>query len=108
LGGPQVFYSHSSPSSSRSYLYKVLILGDAGVGKSSLIKNLTNLAFDPSSKATIGVEFSTKLLTLDSGKRVKLQLWDTAGQERYRSITASFFRGAAGAIVVYDVTFRKR
>jgi len=85
-------------------LFKVILLGDSGVGKSSVLSRLTGKGFSLNTKATIGVEFAVKTLPLASGSVVKLQLWDTAGQERYRSISKSYYRGAVAGVVVYDIT----
>eukprot|EP00271_Cylindrocystis_brebissonii_P005166 TRINITY_DN17113_c0_g1_i1.p1 TRINITY_DN17113_c0_g1~~TRINITY_DN17113_c0_g1_i1.p1 ORF type:complete len:209 (-),score=32.71 TRINITY_DN17113_c0_g1_i1:215-841(-) len=87
------------------HLFKLLLIGDSGVGKSCLLLRFTSDAFDDMSP-TIGVDFKLKLLTLD-GKRLKLTIWDTAGQERFRTLTSSYYRGAHGIILVYDVTKRE-
>uniref|UniRef100_A0A914PZS8 Ras-related protein Rab-25 n=1 Tax=Panagrolaimus davidi TaxID=227884 RepID=A0A914PZS8_9BILA len=79
------------------------MIGDSGVGKSNLLSRFTSNEFDLSSKTTIGVEFATKTIQFDD-KKIKAQIWDTAGQERYRAVTAAYYRGAIGAIVVYDIT----
>ncbi|MED6173526.1 Ras- protein Rab11D [Stylosanthes scabra] len=85
------------------YLFKLVLIGDSGVGKSNLLSRFTRNEFNLESKSTIGVEFATKTLNIDS-KVVKAQIWDTAGQERYRAITSAYYRGAVGALLVYDVT----
>jgi Ras-related protein Rab-11A len=85
------------------YLFKLVLIGDSGVGKSNLLSRFTKNEFNLESKSTIGVEFATKTLKLD-GKVIKAQIWDTAGQERYRAITSAYYRGAVGALLVYDVT----
>ncbi|KAL0534981.1 hypothetical protein IC582_029289 [Cucumis melo] len=85
------------------YLFKVVLIGDSGVGKSNLLSRFTKNEFSLESKSTIGVEFATRSLNVD-GKVVKAQIWDTAGQERYRAITSAYYRGAVGALLVYDVT----
>ncbi|CAK9321123.1 unnamed protein product [Citrullus colocynthis] len=85
------------------YLFKVVLIGDSGVGKSNLLSRFTKNEFSLESKSTIGVEFATRSLNLD-GKVIKAQIWDTAGQERYRAITSAYYRGAVGALLVYDVT----
>ncbi|KAE9616931.1 hypothetical protein Lal_00034669 [Lupinus albus] len=85
------------------YLFKLVLIGDSGVGKSNLLSRFTRNEFNLESKSTIGVEFATKSLSVD-GKIVKAQIWDTAGQERYRAITSAYYRGAVGALLVYDVT----
>ncbi|CAI9260671.1 ras-related protein RABA1c [Lactuca sativa] len=85
------------------YLFKVVLIGDSGVGKSNLLSRFTRNEFSLESKSTIGVEFATRSLNVDS-KVIKAQIWDTAGQERYRAITSAYYRGAVGALLVYDVT----
>merc|ERR1712216_550612 len=85
------------------YLFKVVLIGDSGVGKSNLLSRFTRNEFSLESKSTIGVEFATRSLDVD-GKTVKAQIWDTAGQERYRAITSAYYRGAVGALLVYDMT----
>lgn len=86
------------------YLFKVVMIGDSGVGKSNLLMRYTKGDFNIESKTTIGVEFATKTVTTQDKKVVKAQIWDTAGQERYRAITNAYYRGAVGALLVYDVT----
>jgi len=85
---------------------KILIIGESGVGKSSLLLRFTDDQFDPEMAATIGVDFKVKVMN-QQGNRVKLAIWDTAGQERFRTLTPSYYRGAQGAILVYDVTSRE-
>lgn len=85
------------------YLFKVVLVGDSGVGKSNLLSRFTCNEFSLESKSTIGVEFATRSIQVD-GKIVKAQIWDTAGQERYRAISSAYYRGAVGALVVYDIT----
>lgn len=85
------------------YLFKVVLIGDSGVGKSNLLSRFTRNEFCLESKSTIGVEFATRTLEVE-GRTVKAQIWDTAGQERYRAITSAYYRGALGALLVYDVT----
>uniref|UniRef100_T1JHA0 small monomeric GTPase n=1 Tax=Strigamia maritima TaxID=126957 RepID=T1JHA0_STRMM len=84
---------------------KILIIGESGVGKSSLLLRFTDDTFDPELPATIGVDFKVKTITVD-GNRAKLAIWDTAGQERFRTLTPSYYRGAQGVILVYDVSNR--
>ena len=88
---------------SYDYLFKVVLIGDSGVGKSNLLSRFTRNEFSLESKSTIGVEFATRSIQVD-GKTVKAQIWDTAGQERYRAITSAYYRGAVGALLVYDIT----
>eukprot|EP01067_Filipodium_phascolosomae_P001875 Filipodium_phascolosomae@DN2186_c0_g1_i2.p1 len=88
-----------------AYLFKYIIIGDTGVGKSCLLLQFTDKRFRSDHDLTIGVEFGSRLITLQQ-KQIKLQIWDTAGQESFRSITRSYYRGAAGALLVYDVTRR--
>eukprot|EP00429_Kryptoperidinium_foliaceum_P087303 CAMPEP_0176186688 /NCGR_PEP_ID=MMETSP0121_2-20121125/1999_1 /TAXON_ID=160619 /ORGANISM="Kryptoperidinium foliaceum, Strain CCMP 1326" /LENGTH=214 /DNA_ID=CAMNT_0017525181 /DNA_START=42 /DNA_END=690 /DNA_ORIENTATION=- len=77
------------------YLFKVVLIGDSGVGKSNLLSRFTRNEFNLDSKSTIGVEFATKSIQVDN-KTIKAQIWDTAGQERYRAITSAYYRGAVG------------
>ncbi|CAH8603354.1 unnamed protein product [Heterobilharzia americana] len=85
------------------YLFKVVLIGDSGVGKSNLLSRFTRNQFNLESKSTIGVEFATRSIQID-GKVIRAQIWDTAGQERYRAITSAYYRGAVGALLVYDVS----
>jgi len=89
------------------YVLKFIITGDAAVGKSSLLIRLTDQRFLANPDPTLGVEFGSKLIEIpEEGKIIKLQCWDTAGTESFRSITRSYYRGAAGCLLVYDVTSR--
>ncbi|KAF9272495.1 hypothetical protein BGZ68_002356, partial [Mortierella alpina] len=88
-----------------NYLFKVVVAGDTGVGKSNLTARFTRNAFDRESKSTIGVEFMTKNIQVDT-MIIKAQIWDTAGTERYRAITSAYYRGAVGAVLVYDIAKR--
>jgi len=85
---------------------KILIIGESGVGKSSLLLRFVDDTFDNDIGATIGVDFKVKTIDID-GNRMKLALWDTAGQERFRTLTPSYYRGAQGVIFVYDVSTRQ-
>ncbi|KEG06521.1 rab7 GTP binding protein [Trypanosoma grayi] len=89
--------------SSKRQLLKIIILGDSGVGKTSLMHQYVNKKFDSRYKATIGADFLTKDLEID-GQMVTLQIWDTAGQERFQSLGSAFYRGADACILVFDVT----
>ena len=82
---------------------KIVLVGDSGVGKSNIISKYTKNEFNYESKTTIGVEFATKALVQEN-KTIKVQIWDTAGQERYRSMASAYYRGAMGALLVYDIT----
>jgi len=90
---------------SYAFLFKYIIIGDTGVGKSCLLLQFTDKRFQPIHDLTIGVEFGARSIQVDN-KTIKLQIWDTAGQESFRSITRSYYRGAAGALLVYDITRR--
>jgi small GTP-binding protein len=87
-------------------LLKLLLLGDSGVGKSSLLTQYVEDDFHDVFISTIGIDFRNKTLDVD-GHRVKLRIWDTAGQERFRTLTAQFYRGSQGILMVYDVTSRE-
>ncbi|XP_021907378.1 ras-related protein RABA5b [Carica papaya] len=85
------------------YLFKIVLIGDSAVGKSNLLSRFSRNEFDTNTKATIGVEFQTQVMEID-GKEIKAQIWDTAGQERFRAVTSAYYRGAVGALVVYDIS----
>nr|BAA06701.1 mgp1 GTP-binding protein [Zea mays] len=85
------------------YVFKIVVIGDDAVGKSQLLSGFARNEFSLDSKGTIGVEFATRSIRFED-KVVKAQIWDTAGQERYLAITSAYYRGAAGALLVYDVT----
>lgn len=82
---------------------KVCILGDSGVGKSSLVQRFVHNTFSIANESTIGASFMTKTLIVNQ-KTVKLNIWDTAGQEKYRALAPMYYRGAAACVIVYDVT----
>ncbi|XP_042627611.1 ras-related protein Rab-4B-like [Cyprinus carpio] len=90
-------------SETYDFLFKFLVIGSAGTGKSCLLHQFIENKFKQDSNHTIGVEFGSRVVSV-AGKTVKLQIWDTAGQERFRSVTRSYYRGAAGALLVYDIT----
>ncbi|KAH0458988.1 hypothetical protein IEQ34_011802 [Dendrobium chrysotoxum] len=97
---------HGEFSQKVDYVFKVVLIGDSAVGKSQLLARFSRNEFSIDSKATIGVEFQTRTLTIDN-KTIKAQIWDTAGQERYRAVTSAYYRGAVGAMLVYDMTKRQ-
>lgn len=88
------------------YVFKIVLIGDSAVGKSQILARFARNEFSLDSKATIGVEFQTRTLLIQH-KSVKAQIWDTAGQERYRAVTSAYYRGAVGAMLVYDITKRQ-
>ncbi len=85
------------------YLFKILLIGDSGVGKSCILTRFADETFAESFISTIGVDFKIRTIEIDN-KMIKLQIWDTAGQERFRTITSSYYRGSHGVIIVFDVT----
>jgi Ras-related protein Rab-1A len=85
------------------YLFKIIIIGNSGVGKSSLLLRFTDRIFEYSHVSTIGVDFKIQTIQLDN-KIIKMQLWDTAGNERFRTITTSYYRGSHGVCIVFDLT----
>eukprot|EP00397_Hematodinium_sp_SG-2012_P044791 GEMP01050104.1.p1 GENE.GEMP01050104.1~~GEMP01050104.1.p1 ORF type:complete len:213 (+),score=31.70 GEMP01050104.1:67-705(+) len=97
--------SHDKDKEQYDYLFKFIIIGDSGAGKSCLLHQFIENRFKKGTSHTIGVEFGSKIIQV-GGRNIKLQIWDTAGQERYRSVTRSYYRGAAGAIIAYDITHR--
>ncbi|CAN1177059.1 Ras-related protein RABA5a [Linum perenne] len=98
------FYSEEDKAD--DYLFKIVLIGDSAVGKSNLLARFARDEFYPNSKSTIGVEFQTQKMDIN-GKEVKAQIWDTAGQERFRAVTSAYYRGAVGALVVYDISRRQ-
>lgn len=85
------------------YLFKLLLIGDSGVGKTCILFRFSDDAFNSTFISTIGIDFKIKTIELH-GKKIKLQIWDTAGQERFQTITTSYYRGAMGIMLVYDIT----
>ncbi|XP_004778599.1 ras-related protein Rab-25 [Mustela putorius furo] len=86
-----------------NFVFKVVLIGESGVGKTNLLSRFTRNEFKQDSRTTIGVEFSTRTVTLGTAA-IKAQIWDTAGLERYRAITSAYYRGAVGALLVFDLT----
>ncbi|KAL4625094.1 ras and EF-hand domain-containing protein-like isoform X1 [Arapaima gigas] len=101
--GKETIASNERPASLPDRLFKIVVVGNSGVGKTSLLRRFCSGFFHPSTSATVGIDYVVRTLTVDNSQ-VVFQLWDTAGQERYRSITKQFFRKADGVVVVYDVT----
>jgi len=95
----------AAAAESHDQLFKFIIIGDTGTGKSCLLRYFLEKKYKKGTSHTIGVEFGSKIVTV-GGKKIKLQIWDTAGQERFRSVTRSYYRGAAGCLLVYDITSR--
>jgi len=94
------------PSIDYAWMFKYILIGDSGVGKSALLLSFTDKRFQPSQGPTIGVDFGVRNVSIE-GQPIKLSIWDTAGQEEFRSIAKSYYRGAAGALLVYDITRRE-
>jgi Ras-related protein Rab-11A len=84
--------------------YKIVLIGESGVGKTSLISQLMDQTFQHDQQSTTGGTFSTKTVLCDNNRTLKLEIWDTAGQERYRSLTTMFYKDANAAVLVYDIT----
>ncbi len=89
-----------------NYKYKLIVVGDSGVGKTNLIKRFVTDTFGEDTKATVGVEFMYKTYKINN-EILRVEIWDTAGQERYKSITMAYYKGAKGALIVYDITSAK-
>lgn len=100
---PIAFESSMGSDDSYNFVFKVVLIGESGVGKSNLLSRFTKNEFSHDSRTTIGVEFSTRTIQLDKSI-IKAQIWDTAGLERYRAITSAYYRGAVGALLVYDIS----
>ena len=84
-------------------IFKLILIGDSGVGKTNILNRYINNEFSLASQSTVGVEFGSKIIKKND-KSIKLQIWDTAGQERYKSITTAYYKGSKGALVVYDIS----
>ncbi|XP_077404003.1 ras-related protein Rab-42a [Vanacampus margaritifer] len=89
------------------YQFRIILLGDSTVGKSSLLKRFTDGVYSDVADPTVGVDFYARSLDIQPGVKIRLQLWDTAGQERFRSITTSYYRNSVGGLLVFDLTNRK-
>jgi len=87
----------------KDYLFKIVLVGDCGVGKTQIRTRYTMNEFNPQSKSTIGVEFAFKTIEI-RGDEIKGQIWDTSGEERYRAVTSAYYRGSVGAVIAFDVT----
>ena len=85
----------------------MVMVGDSGVGKTNILLRYMNNDYDPTSKTTLGVEFSSKYLTMDDGAKIRAQLWDTAGEERFKTVANIYLKGAVGALLTYDVTSKE-
>jgi len=88
---------------SYDFLFKLLLIGDSSVGKTAILLRFSDDSFSPNFISTIGIDFRIKTIEI-RGKKIKLQIWDTAGQERFHTITTSYYRGAMGILLVYDIT----
>ena len=93
----------NSKDSHYDYMFRYIIVGDMGVGKSCLLLQFTENKFRQKHELTIGVEFGGKMIDINN-KKIKIQIWDTAGQEAFQAITRSYYKGAIGALLVYDIT----
>lgn len=98
------FYINNQLMSSEEHLYKILMVGDIGTGKTSIIKRYVHNIFSTNYKSTIGVDFALKLIEWDDNIKIKLQIWDIAGQERYGNMTRVYYKDAVAAFVVFDVS----
>jgi len=94
----------AAPQEEIEFLYKILVVGDLGCGKTSIIHRYVNNVFSSKYRATIGVDFALKIISWDAKTNVRLQLWDIAGQERFGHMTRVYYKEAVGALVVYDIT----
>ena len=92
-----------SEEESFDLIYKLILIGDSGVGKTNILSKYVNNEFSFATQSTVGVEFGSKIIKKGE-KTIKLQIWDTAGQERYKSITSAYYKGSKGAFIVYDIT----
>ncbi|OVA18016.1 Small GTPase superfamily [Macleaya cordata] len=95
---------NAGPNDLRGFRVKLVLLGDSGVGKSCIVLRFVRGQFDPTSKVTVGASFLSQTMALEDSTTVKFEIWDTAGQERYAALAPLYYRGAAVAVVVYDIT----
>jgi len=100
---PSSANSSQNKPSNYQYIFKLILIGNSGVGKSSILQRYMKHTFEENYKCTIGVDFLMKSIVIN-GQTVKLQLWDTAGQEKYKSMVSSYYRGANVALIVFDIT----
>lgn len=96
--------NNATVSDSKNLKVKLVLLGDSGVGKSCIVLRFVRGQFDPTSKVTVGASFLSQTIALKESTTVKFEIWDTAGQERYAALAPLYYRGAAAAVVVYDIT----
>lgn len=101
--GKETSINEEGGPSAPDRLFKIILVGNSSVGKTSLLRRFCDDCFHPGTSATVGIDYSVRTITVDNSQ-VALQMWDTAGQERYRSITKQFFRKADGVVVMYDIT----
>ena len=99
----KIISSHQMETINEDYLFKIIVLGDCAVGKSNILSKYSKNIFNKSSKSTIGVELFTKFYKFEN-KIIKVNIWDTAGQERFTSMITTYYKGAKGALLVYDIT----
>ncbi|KAJ7975032.1 Ras-related protein [Quillaja saponaria] len=102
LGGPNL--ENGGVQDAKNLRVKLVLLGDSGVGKSCIVLRFVRGQFDPTSKVTVGASFLSQTIALQDSTTVKFEIWDTAGQERYAALAPLYYRGAAVAVVVYDIT----
>ncbi|KAF9132990.1 rab32, member RAS oncoprotein [Mortierella sp. 14UC] len=95
---------HPYPTDIREYLYKILVIGDLGTGKTSIIKRYVHNIFSTNYKSTIGVDFALKVIQWTPDTVIRMQLWDIAGQEKFSGLTRVYYKEAVAALVVYDIT----
>ena len=100
------FFIDTDAPSANELMFKIVLIGDSGVGKSQLLLRYTKDQFKTKSQSTIGMEFATQQVKIKEGTNVRAQIWDTAGQERYRAITNAYYRQAIGVLLVYDISRR--